>query len=137
MVLQGDMNPIVACGVDIIEVERLRTLRERYGDRFLRRVYCGSERGNARAHGDGGQFLAGRFAAKEAVLKVLGCGLFSGVRLTDIEIRTLDTGEPQCVLRGRARGRAEARGISRILISISHCDAYAVAHAIGVGGGAP
>ena len=126
------MSHIVSCGIDIIAIERVRSLYERYGDRFLGKVYAESERLKARTWHDPGPFLAGRFAAKEAALKVLGCGLFSGIRLRELEIRAKETGEPYCVLTGRARERARELGISAIMVSISHCEAYAVAQAIGV-----
>ena len=127
------MDGIVACGVDMIEIERLRRLCSRYGERFLRRVYGERERRLVAGRGDPGPFLAGRFAAKEAVLKVLGCGLFDGVRLTEIQILARESGEPVCELVGGAQRRARERGVGRVLVSISHCDAYAVAQAIGLG----
>lgn len=130
------MERIVSLGTDIVEVERVSSLRARYADRFLRRVYSAAEHEIAAARNEPGPFLAGRFAAKEAVLKVLRCGLFAGARLTEIEIRRKESGEPFCVLSGGALARARALGIDRVLVSISHCDAYAVAQAIGVGRGA-
>ena len=129
------MESIISCGTDIVELERVRALFERHGERFLRRVYAAIELAMMASRDDPGPFLAGRFAAKEAVLKVLGTGLFSGVRLSEIEIHARETGEPFCVLRGGALERAQGRGIDRVLVSISHCDSHAVAQAIGVGAG--
>ena len=131
------MERIVSLGTDIVEVERVSALHARHADRFLRRVYTELERELARGRADPGPFLAGRFAAKEAVLKVLGCGLFAGARLADIEIRRKESGEPYCVLSGGALTRARALGIDRVLVSISHCDSFAVAQALGVGPAGP
>ncbi len=124
---------VKSLGIDIIEIARVRELRDRYGERFLRRIFSGGECEAAGAYRDPGPFLAGRFAAKEAALKALGCGIFSGVLLTDIEVPAKDSGEPFCVLAGSALERARALGIERILLTISHCDTYAVANAVGVG----
>jgi len=128
------MSNIVSCGIDIIEIERVKALYERHGDRFLKRVYTSWERGRLAVRADPAAFLAGRFAAKEAVLKVLGCGIMEGVPLTELEIGARESGEPLCVLSGEARRRADERGIGKILVSISHCDKYAVAQAVGLGG---
>ena len=125
------MNRVIACGIDIIEIARVRAVFERFGARFLDHVYTAWECERAAGRRDPGPFLAGRFAAKEAVLKVLGCGLFAGVPLHAIEIRAEDSGAPYCVLIGPARDKAAALGITRILVSISHSDSHAVAHAIG------
>ena len=126
------MHRIIACGIDMIEIARVRQVAERFGARFLERVYSVWEREHATARRDPGPYFAGRFAAKEAVLKVLGCGLFAGVPLSAIEIRAKESGELFCVLAGPARERAAQVGITRIVVSISHCDSYAVAQAIGV-----
>ena len=127
------MDTVLACGIDIVEVPRIRALCERHGDRFLRRVWAAGERSRASGLPDPATFLAGRFAAKEAVLKVLGCGIFSGIPLPEIEIGAHESGEPYCVLAGEAQRRARSRGVDRILLSISHTGAYAVAQAIGIG----
>ncbi len=127
------MSRVIACGVDIIEIARVRDVFARFGPRFLARVYGEREREGAAARRDSGPYLAGRFAAKEAVLKVLGCGLFSGVPLATIEIRAKDSGEPYCELLGPAARRAASLGVTRVLVSISHCDTHAVAQAIGIG----
>ncbi len=125
------MKRVIACGIDIIEIARVREVFERFGARFLRRVYGEWECERAAGRRDPGPFLAGRFAAKEAVLKVLGCGLFAGVPLDAIEIRAEESGAPYCLLTGPAREKAAALGITRILVSISHSDSHAVAQAIG------
>jgi holo-[acyl-carrier protein] synthase len=77
------------------------------------------------------EHLAGRFAAKEAVLKVLGTGWRDGIRWTDIEIRNLPSGEPRVFLSGRVRQIADQMDLVEILISISHIETHAIASAIG------
>ena len=78
---------IVSIGIDLIEIARIRATLERYGERFLRRVYTAGERQRVGLLQDPAPYLAGRFAAKEAVLKVLGTGLSGGIRWQDVEIR--------------------------------------------------
>ena len=115
-------------GIDIIKVERIRTTLARFGRRFARRVLTPSEDRYVR---DRPETLAGRWAAKEAVSKVLGLGV-RGIGWTEIEIERLPTGAPSVRLHGRAARRAEQLGMDRIAVSISHESEYAVAIAFGV-----
>jgi holo-[acyl-carrier protein] synthase len=115
-------------GIDIIKVERIAAALKRFGDRFPRRVLTDAE---ARYVRNRPANFAGRWAAKEAVSKVLGLGV-RGVGWRDIEIARLPTGQPQVRLHGRAKARAEQLGMGRIAVSISHEGDYAVAIAFGV-----
>ncbi|HWH37370.1 MAG TPA: holo-ACP synthase [Candidatus Limnocylindrales bacterium] len=115
-------------GIDIIKVERIAAALRKHGDRFPRRVLTESEQRYVRNRP---QNFAGRWAAKEAVSKVLGLGV-RGVGWRDIEIARLPTGQPEVRLHGRAAGRAEQLGMGRIAVSISHEGDYAVAVAFGV-----
>jgi holo-[acyl-carrier protein] synthase len=115
-------------GIDIIKVERIAAALRRFGDRFPRRVLTDAEQRYVRNRP---QNFAGRWAAKEAVSKVLGLGV-RGVGWRDIEIARLPTGQPEVRLSGRARARAEQLGMARIAVSISHEGDYAVAIALGV-----
>jgi holo-[acyl-carrier protein] synthase len=115
-------------GVDIIKVERIRASIERFGERFSKRVLTESERRYVR---DRPETFAGRWAAKEAVSKVLGLGV-RGIGWKDIEVQRLPTGQPAVRLHGRAAQRAEQLGMGRIALSISHESDYAVAVAFGV-----
>ena len=115
-------------GIDIIKVERIRTTIERFGERFSRRVLTERERRYVR---DRPETFAGRWAAKEAVSKVLGLGV-RGIGWKDIEIERMPTGQPAVRLYGRAAERAEQLGMGRIAISITHESDYAVAVAFGV-----
>ena len=115
-------------GVDIIKVDRIRQTLARFGPRFSRRVLTEREQRYVR---DRPETLAGRWAAKEAVSKVLGLGV-RGIGWRDIEVERLPTGQPAVRLHGRAAARAEQLGMGRIALSISHEADYAVAIAFGV-----
>ena len=115
-------------GIDIIKVERIRGTLAKFGRRFARRVLTEAEDRYVR---DRPENLAGRWAAKEAVSKVLGLGV-RGVGWTEIEIQRLPTGQPHVRLHGRAARRAEQLGMDRIAVSISHEAEYAVAIAFGI-----
>jgi len=115
-------------GIDIIKVERIRATLERFGSRFSSRVLTPAEAAYVR---DRPETFAGRWAAKEAISKVLGLGV-RGVGWREIEIVRLPTGQPSVRLGGRARRRADQLGMVRIAVSISHERDYAVAVAFGV-----
>jgi holo-[acyl-carrier protein] synthase len=115
-------------GIDIIKVERIRNSLDRFGDRFSNRVLTPSEQRYVRGRAE---TMAGRWAAKEAVSKVLGLGV-RGIGWRDIEIERLPTGQPAVRLHGRAQIRAEQLGMGRIAVTISHEADYAVAMAFGI-----
>ena len=115
-------------GIDIIKVQRIRATLERFGSRFANRVLTEAERRYVR---DRPETMAGRWAAKEAVSKVLGLGV-RGIGWRDIEIERLPTGQPAVRLHGRAAARAEQLGMERVAVSISHESEYAVAIAFGI-----
>ena len=113
-------------GIDIIRVQRIRDALRRFGSRFSRRILTETEAAYVR---DRPETMAGRWAAKEAVSKVLGLGV-RGVGWRDIEIVRLPTGQPAVRLHGRARARAEQLGMGGIAVSISHEREYAIAIAM-------
>lgn len=115
-------------GIDIIKVGRIRASIERFGSRFSTRVLTEAERRYVR---DRPETFAGRWAAKEAVSKVLGLGV-RGIGWKDIEVERLPTGQPAIRLHGRAAQRADQLGMARIAVSITHESEYAVAVAFGV-----
>src|SRR5436190_16264799 len=115
-------------GIDIIKVERIRAALERFGTRFSGRILTESERRYVR---DRPETMAGRWAAKEAVSKVLGLGV-RGIGWRDIEIERMPTGQPAVRLHGRAEARAKQLGMERIAVSITHESDYAVAIAFGI-----
>lgn len=120
-----------AVGIDAVELERVAAAWERHGARFLDRVYTAAEQELA-GRGEGPlQFYAGRFAAKEAVLKVLGTGWAKGLAFRDVEVLRDAWGKPEVRLGGAAAARAAELGFApgSILVSITHTrrDAIAVA----------
>lgn len=114
-------------GTDIIEIERVRRVIERWGERFLCRVYTEAE---LRIYGRRPHSLAASFASKEAVMKVLGTGS-RGVAWREIETLYHPTGKPLIKLNGRAKKEADKLGIKEIDVSLSHSRYYATATAIG------
>ena len=115
-------------GIDIIKVARIEGTLAKFGRRFSKRVLTPAEDRYVR---DRPETMAGRWAAKEAVSKVLGLGV-RGIGWTEIEIERLPTGAPSVNLHGRAARRAEQLGMGRIAVSISHEAEYAVAIAFGI-----
>jgi holo-[acyl-carrier protein] synthase len=115
-------------GIDIIKVDRIRAALGKFGERFSKRVLTVGEQRYVRARPE---TFAGRWAAKEAVSKVLGLGV-RGIGWRDIEIERLPTGQPAVRLHGRAAARAEQLGMDRIAVSITHESDYAVAIAFGI-----
>ena len=115
-------------GIDIINVERIRRALDRHGERFPRRILTAAENAYVRGRPEN---MAGRWAAKEAVSKVLGLGV-RGVGWREIEIVRLPTGQPTVRLHDRALARAQQLGMERIAVSISHERDHAVAIAFGI-----
>lgn len=116
-------------GIDIIEIERINKALSK--SRFLDKVFTDKEIEYFKSTNYNINTIAGSFAAKEAAMKVLGTGL-RGFKWVDIEVYRDELGKPNVILYNGARGIAEKRGISQIMISISHSKEYAVAQAIGI-----
>ncbi|MFZ5647515.1 MAG: holo-ACP synthase [Bacillota bacterium] len=125
---------VYGIGTDIVDIDRIRIIFERKGERFLKRVYTRPELDYCLARSNPYPCLAARFAAKEAVFKSLGTGL-TGCRWTDVEVVRTGSSAPEIVLAGNALKVAEDRGISSVMISISHNRGAAVAFALAVKGG--
>jgi holo-[acyl-carrier protein] synthase len=124
---------IVGIGTDIIECPRIGKMIEQHGELFLRRVYTEREIRYCQAKKHAIEHFAGRWAAKEAILKALGTGWSRGICWTDLEVRNALSGAPEVLVRGGAKDAAIERGIGEILISISHCRTYATAYALALG----
>lgn len=124
---------IIGIGTDIVECLRIAQMIERHGEVFINRVYTDHEIGYCSARKAATQHYAGRWAAKEAVLKALGTGWRRGIRWRDVEVRNDASGKPVIALRGGARDVVEELGIGEMLISISHCRSHATAYALAVG----
>ena len=116
---------IVGVGIDLIDVARLGRSVERFGERFYRRIYHPRELEQPR--GDRVQYLAARFAVKEATFKALGTGWSRGVRWIDVEVQNLTSGQPILLLHGEAAERARAIGADRSHVSITHTAGQAAA----------
>jgi holo-[acyl-carrier protein] synthase len=124
---------IVAHGIDMVECARLQEIIDRHGERFLKRVFTAAELEYCLGRKRQVEHLAGRFAAKEAVLKVLGTGWRNGINWTDVEIRNAPSGQPQVRLSGRCRELADQMRLAKVLVSISHIGTHAIASAVGAG----
>ncbi len=121
---------IVGLGTDIVEIVRIGRMIERHGEMFLTRVFTEEEIRYCTKRKEFNQHFAGRWAAKEAVMKTLGTGFVKGVGWLDIEVRSLKSGQPVVDVRGGAGDVARNLGIDEFLLSISHCREYATATAI-------
>ena len=121
---------ILGVGIDIIEVERIRSSYERFGERFLKRILRPDEIAYCLTHAQPAPFLAARFAAKEAVSKAFGTGIGSQLGWQDIEVRRKDSGEPYVVLHGLGQELMTRRAGRVVLLSLSHTAAHAAAVAI-------
>lgn len=121
-------------GTDIIECVRIARMIEKHGELFLTRVYTSDEITYCATRKAASQHYAGRWAAKEAVLKAIGTGWSRGIQWTDIEVANGVGGKPSIIVSGEARIYCQQHGIGEIMISISHCRNYAVAFATAMAG---
>jgi holo-[acyl-carrier protein] synthase len=123
---------IVGIGTDIVECLRIGRMIEQHGEVFLHRVYTEREIRYCQARKRATEHFAGRWAAKEAILKCLGTGWKRGLDWTDLEVRNDPGGQPRVHVRGGAKDVMQQLHIRDILISISHCRAYATAYAVAL-----
>jgi holo-[acyl-carrier protein] synthase len=127
--------PILGHGIDIVETDRIRRSVEEHGQRFLDRVFTPAEQRYCAQNGKRYyEHLSGRFAAKEAVLKVLGTGWRGGIAWTDVEVVKDPSGQPRIRLTGECLRIATELGIAHWHVSISHIHSHATASAIGLRG---
>jgi holo-[acyl-carrier protein] synthase len=124
---------ILGIGTDIVECLRIARMIERHGELFISRVYTDLEIEYCSGRKAATQHYAGRWAAKEAVLKALGSGWRRGISWRDIEVRNNQHGAPSVSLYGGARDLYEQIGIRRMHVTISHCRCHAVAYVIAEG----
>ncbi len=121
---------IVGTGIDIAEVPRIAESIERFGDRFLRRIFTDGEIQYCDSKANRVERYAARFAAKEAAMKALGTGWSRGVRWRDIEVVRQPGGRPTIKFHGRAAGFAARLGTKNIALSLSHTAEQAIAQVI-------
>ncbi|MDR0336543.1 MAG: holo-ACP synthase [Planctomycetaceae bacterium] len=124
---------IIGIGTDIIECERIDRMVRRHGSHFVDRVFTPQEVQYCTDRKSSDQHFAGRWAAKESVLKALGTGWISGIAWTDVEVVNESSGAPRVHLHGGAAKIAEDKQIAEIQITISHCKSHAVAFAVALG----
>lgn len=124
---------VVGIGTDIVECLRVAKMIEKHEDVFIQRVYTPGEIEYCGGRKASTQHYAGRWAAKEAILKAIGTGWSNGIQWTDIEVVNQMGGKPYVKLAGQAKEICKDRGIAEILISISHCRNFATAFATALG----
>jgi holo-[acyl-carrier protein] synthase len=121
---------IIGTGIDIAEVPRIRQSIERFGDRFLQRIYTAGEMSYCDSKANRVERYAARFAAKEAAMKALGTGWSHGVRWRDCEVARLQGGRPTIAFHGKAGEIAARLGVKNAALSISHTAEQAIAQVI-------
>ncbi len=123
---------IVAHGIDLVDFPRIEEMAKQHGERFLNRIFTAAEQAYAEANKNGIEKLAGRFAAKEAILKLMGTGWRGKIAWTDIEIVNNPAGQPEVTLRDEVKEIAENLGIKHISVSITHTANFAIASAVAL-----
>jgi len=123
---------IIAHGIDLVDCPRIEQMIERHGERFIKRVFTAAEQAYAGAKKNEVEKLAGRFAAKEAILKLIGTGWRGKIAWTDIEIINNPAGQPEVTLSGEVEKIADKLGIKHISLSITHTANFAIASAVAL-----
>ena len=118
---------VIGIGVDLVECTRIQHSLDRFGEKFLRRVFTDGEIEYSMSMKFPARHLAARFAAKEAVSKAFGTGIGKAMGWRDIDIRKRKSGEPFLVFSGPAQELAAKRGVASALITLSHTDHHAMA----------
>lgn len=121
---------IVGTGIDLVEIERIQNSVDRYGERFLKRVYTAAEQAYCLRKKNAAESLAARFAAKEAGAKALGTGINHGVTWLEIEVVREPGGRPTITFHGRAREIAGHLGVQSAALSLTHTRNLAVASVV-------
>jgi holo-[acyl-carrier protein] synthase len=121
---------IVGSGIDLTEIDRIQQSMDRYGQRFLNRVYTAAEQAYCLRKRKAAESFAARFAAKEAGAKALGTGISHGVNGLEIEVVRLPSGRPTLKFHGRAAQMAARIGAVRAALSITHTSALAMASVV-------
>jgi holo-[acyl-carrier protein] synthase len=121
---------IVGSGIDLVEIERIQNSMDRYGTRFLNRVYTSAEQAYCLRKRKAAESFAARFAAKEAGAKALGTGISYGVSWLEIEVVREPSGRPTLVFHGRAAQIAAHLKIGHTALSITHTGTLAMASVV-------
>ncbi|HZK40329.1 MAG TPA: holo-ACP synthase [Atribacterota bacterium] len=121
---------IIGCGIDLVKIERIEKIIKRWGNNFNSRIFTPLERNYCEKKKDNKyQSYAGKFAAKEALLKALGLGL-RGANWKEIEIKNDELGQPIIDTFGKLKNIASTRGVNKYFITISHTKEYAISQVI-------
>ena len=123
---------IVAHGIDLVDCPRIEEMIKRHGERFVNRVFTANEQAYAEANKNSIEKLAGRFAAKEAILKLIGTGWRGKIAWTDIEVINNPKGQPEITLSGEVEKLADKLRIKHISVSITHTANFAIASAVAL-----
>jgi holo-[acyl-carrier protein] synthase len=123
---------IVAHGIDLVDCPRIEELVKRHGRRFVDRVFTAAEQNYAEGNVNKIEKLAGRFAAKEAILKLMGTGWRGKLAWTDIEVKNNSAGQPEVTLVGEVKKIADKLGVKHISVSITHTANFAIASAVAL-----
>lgn len=125
---------IIAHGIDLVDFERIEQMLSRHPQRFTNRVFTPTEQADADRVKNRIEKLAGRFAAKEAVMKLIGTGWRDGIAWTDIEVVNNSLGQPIVSISGKVKEFADKKGIEQITLSITHTSNFAIASAVALQG---
>jgi holo-[acyl-carrier protein] synthase len=123
---------IVAHGIDLVDCPRIEEMLNRHGQRFVDRIFTASEQNYAQSNKNPVEKFAGRFAAKEAILKLMGTGWRGKIAWTDIEVVNNNSGQPEVTLSGEVKKIADKLGIEHISVSITHTANFAIASAVAL-----
>ena len=123
---------IVAHGIDLVDCPRIEEMIKRHGERFVNRVFTANEQAYAEKNKNSIEKLAGRFAAKEAILKLIGTGWRGKIAWTDIEVINNPMGQPEITLSGEVEKLADKLRIKHISVSITHTANFAIASAVAL-----
>lgn len=125
---------LIGIGIDVVEVSRIKSSLDEFGEKFLTRIFTETEREYCQKQKRPELHLAARFAAKEAIAKAFGTGIGKEVGWLDMEIIRRPSGEPEVKLAGAAAAFAETKGVSQVMVSLTHAKHYAAANAVIMGG---
>ena len=126
------MQPNIFHGIDLVDCPRIEEMVSRHGERFLDRVFIAREQADVAANKNRIEKLAGRFAVKEAVLKLMGTGWRGKISWTDIEVTNNLLGQPIVAISGEVKKIADKLNITQISVSITHTANFVIASAVAL-----
>ncbi len=121
---------IVGSGIDLVEIDRIQNSLDRFGDRFLNRIFTAGEKRYCLSKKNAAESLAARFAAKEAAAKALGTGINYGITWREIEVQRAPDGRPSLQFHGRAAEYAKRIGVQNMALSLTHSRSTAMASVV-------